>query len=287
MKKTFCLVLAGLLASTPLFAARLSLKMAGGFGYYPGGDFNSGLRGLDAWARDFYDNVQGSYGRLDKGWESEAELELELGRPLTLGLAVGYRKMQMASKISYDWNLLGISLNTGERFQTRLSSVPLTLFLHARFPLGRALHLNLSAGLEYCLHWFRYEEHYESTAFLNSTEDYVFQARRDTAGLRAGAGLEAALGPHLGLILEIEGRVCQLTDLGGSFERSGQFFGLSYAENGQDHTLWYYEESQQGKKYSKILFATNPPDSGDLGSARAASLGLSGLVARAGLRFSF
>jgi hypothetical protein len=287
MKKTFCLALAGLLACTPLLAARLSLKMSGGFGYYPGGDFNAGLKGLDAWAKDFYDNVQGSCGRLDKGWESEAELELELDKPLSLGLAVGYRRMQMESKISYDWNLLGIAVNTRERFQTRLASVPLTLFLHARFPLGRLLRLNLSAGLEYCLHWFRYGEHYESTVFLNSTEDYAFQASRDTAGLRAGAGLEAALGPHLSLILEMEGRSSQLTDLGGSFECSGQLFGLTYADSGQDHTLWYYEESQQGKKYPKILFARDPPLSGDFGSGRAASLGLSGLLARAGLRLSF
>lgn len=42
----------------------------------------------------------------------------------------------------------------------------------------------------------------------------MFQASRDTAGLRAGAGLEAVLGPHLSLILEMEGRSSQLTDLG-------------------------------------------------------------------------
>ena len=102
-----------------------------------------------------------------------------------------------------------------------------------------------------------------------------------------GGGLEVELSQRLSLVIELCGRSSRLEEISGRYERSGDIFGLPFHESGEGHSLWLYQERHSGKTYDLVGFGPAAPLTAVTGSGRPASISLSGVAARAGLKTSF
>ncbi len=270
----------------PLDAAHVSFKVVGGGGLVSGGDYNVGVKGWNEWFRDFHDRVSGGLEPLDRSLEGEAAVAYELNSIFSAGLAVGLRGMTAEGEASGVTRLLDLTFETRERLLARIQAVPLTVFCSARIPLGERVRLAVEAGIENAWNRLTFESVSESEGFLPSREKYSLSARTQSLGLRAAAGVEIALFRGLAFVAEICGRSVKPGSFTGSYERSGDILGLAFGESGDGHSLWFYQQQIGGKTYTLLAFGPSAPATAAAGSSRQATLGLSGVSLRLGVRYS-
>ncbi|MBM3294455.1 MAG: hypothetical protein FJY82_08005 [Candidatus Aminicenantes bacterium] len=270
------------LADPPPDRPRFTLKVSGGAGYAGLGDLARGLEGQRLYLQDEYGQMEGSLEPPTLGMLVRGELIYALNSRLAVGLGLGYLRHAKAGEVSYGFGDIGIR----ERFDPRLTVVPVELNLRLSLPLSRRAVLGFFAGPGFYLALLDYEYRMDiKLGAFSGSDIYTFKSRRGAAGVQGGVGIELALGPRTAVVIEAVGRYARPADFQGDWTEIGEGDFWNYRDAGSGDAMWYYAWSLGGKTYGQIAFQAERPFGILVADVRPARIDLTGFGLLLGLKF--
>jgi len=264
-------------------ALKFSLKLSGGIHFATLGDLAKGIDGQQAYLKDEYGDITGSYEAPRLGLGFGAEFLFQFAPRFAAGLGVGYLTHAKDSQVSYPISFI----DTKEKIGPKLSVIPITANLHYLLPFGRKLKLDLNAGAGYYLATMNYEYRMDlSLLGYEGYDTYTFKSNRGTLGFQGGLGLEFAFGRRIALCLDIIGRLVSFDGFKGDWTEKGGGDFWEYDDAGTDHEMWYYVWTYGGKPYDLVVFQTEKPFGSLVSDVRSAKVDLTGVTATLSLKIS-
>jgi opacity protein-like surface antigen len=255
---------------------RFSLSFSGGMNYLTGGGINYFFLQLYPSFKKYASQTQRTLsGRLDPlhwGTDFAGEITIRLERHWALVFGSGF--MRSAANPDRDWlDITPIHQASPElqyRFNTAITSVPLTFDLRGSFHLrGR---LFLYAGIGPGVYLTHLKNKIDTT--LNGNSQWLIQDVKGTAfGAQGSLGLEFRISRVFSLLLEATGRYARCASLTGNSTYSGGEISSG--------TLYYYKSN--GFPNFNVLVAQ--PSGTGLEDVRKVKANLSGGAVRIGIRF--
>lgn len=283
MRKGFVLAFICWLAFPLGFSQTLSLRLGGGLGYGTGGDLAKGLRGQRDYYAAEYDNLTGEFKLPKFGWAAGGEILVHLKPSLALGLGAGFERHGIKSLVGYAIGVVEVEENLKPAFDV----IPLTGSLHLFLALGPKLKLDLSAGGGAYITRLNWDFGYDIALLgYQGSDVYTFRSSKVGFGFQGGVGLEMALSSKLSLVLNVLGRVAKIGPFLGDWTETGTGDFWSFADNGGDHVMYYYDWTLAGKTYPQIVFQSGPPAGTSVSNAREAKLDLTGFTASFGIKIA-
>jgi len=258
----------------------LTVKLAGGMGFFSRGDIDKGALGLFDQSVDYLSSQGYALGKRDpqsfhSGIEAGADIIYRLSSKLGIGLGGSYLHAKGESSLQFVESLV---------YAQSLWSVPavdafgIRLKLYYDLPLLSWLGLNIHCGPAYYLLHYDYSLNYSTTKF---TYNYYQKAKANSLGFQGGLGLTFRINPQTAFFLEAQGRYARFTDLKGS-EKSVQSNPPNFAVITETAGSVYYVE---GGRYPILAVL---PDGISVGSGtRKAVLDLSGIGLMGGVMVRF
>jgi len=281
MKKFPIFVLA-LLTAVGAANAAVSVKLSLGPAFLSLAQYNSALTGTFDYYRAAADSVTGAARSLHWGCGCSGEIIASIGPSLSLGLGAGCLRASRESTLSY----ASLGFNTEETYRPKFAAIPLSLTLHYSYPLGKSFRLDFFGGGVYYLTTFRHEFLVASNFFsYKQTQDFI--SRTDAFGLRGGLGLELVLFHGFALVLEAEGRYAVIPEVRGDLTTQESLSGSSAQNTVHNAFLWIYNQSEGGQTYTRMVLSQNQPFGSSAANIRKGQIDLSGISARAGIKFTF
>jgi hypothetical protein len=281
MKKIGLLILAIIFSSAPASAA-ISIKLRGGLTFLLQNDYNRGMKGLYDYYGDSQQGMAGQYKLFSFGQDYSGEIIISPWRNMGIGFGSGFLQAGVLNNVSYR----DLTYTIRESYEPRLRVIPLTLNIHAFFPLSRRLWIDIYGGAGYYLAKFNQKSGREAD-FFSYSETRTFDAETNTVGLQGGLGLELRLGSHFGFCAEIDGRYAEFSNVLGNWsERIAWFLGEADGQGG-DAPFWFYEKNVSGTTYPQVAFSGTRPADPSFGNIRKGTLSLSGISASAGAKITF
>jgi len=281
MKKTLTGCLLCLSLSAWGFSAGFSLRLAGGASYLTGGDLNRAIQSQNEYYQAQFTSVTGEFQKLNFGLDFDAELVLNLGPSLGVGVGAGFLRASRESTIEPSLGSVGLT----KVIQPSVSVIPVTLSAHYWLALGPRLNLHLSAGPALYVSFFKFREQYDLPILIIDTDLNYSPKPAVAFGFQGVMGLELGLGGSFWLTVDVEGRFASVTGLNGDWTETGHSFGASFTTSGVG-SLWSYEDEADGRTFIFYQVSSRPPSGTNLSNIRNASVSLSGVGARLGLRLS-
>lgn len=258
----------------------ITVKLAGGMGYFSQGDIDKGAGGLfdqgvDSLAARGYDLNEKNPKAFHSGPDAGADIIYRLSSKLGIGLGGGYLHAKGGSSLQFVERQV---------FNQSLWSVPavdmftVSLKLYYDLPLLSWLGLNINGGPAFHLVKYDYSLNY-STTTINYT--YSQSAKANGLGFQGGLGLTFRINPRTVFFIEAQGRYAKFSNLKGSeksiFSNPPNFAVISETAG----SVCYVE----GDKYPKLEVF---PDEVSVGSGvRKAVLNLSGIGLMGGMMIRF
>lgn len=213
-----------------------SLKLFGGLNYLSGGDFNTGLQGLNDYeGRNFWyfglSHTGGEYNPVHLGVHFGGDLIIQITPALGLGIGAGYLQGKRESLITYG------PVTAGDETTARVSAVPLRLGIYYALPMGNRFNINLNAGLSYYLAKMSYDLRSYGGTFWTL---YTVEADGGGLGFQGGLGLEFKVASAVSFFLEGQGRYANLGGFEGTTDISNSF-GSHAAQTGK---LYFFRLTQ-------------------------------------------
>jgi len=183
-----------LVLPSPVHGSNLSfnLKLYGGLNYLSGGDFNTGLQGLNDFDGRYFwffglTKTGGQYKPVNWGMTFGWDLIIQITPAWGIGLGAGFLQGSRESSITYG------PVTAGDDTTAKLSALPIRLEAYYTLAAGSIMNVSFHGGLGYYLAKMSYDlRSYAGTSWTR----YATQA--DGGGL----GLEFRLSPSLSLFLE-------------------------------------------------------------------------------------
>lgn len=281
IKIGFIVLLVTACASVPVSAA-ISIKLRGGLTFLLQNDYNRGMKGLYDYYGDSQQGMTGQYKLFSFGQDYSGEIIISPWRNMGIGIGSGFLQASVLNSVSYR----DLTYTIRESYEPRLRVIPLTLNLHAFFPLSQRLWIDIFGGAGYYFAKFAQRSGREAD-FFSYRETRTFDAVKNTAGFQGGLGLELRLGSHFAFCAEIDGRYAELSNVQGNWtERIAWFLGQNAAQ-GSDAPFWFYEKNASGTTYPQVAFSGTRPADPSFGNIRKGTLSLSGISASAGAKITF
>ncbi len=290
MKKTLTLFVLVLSLATAGPAIDLTLKLSGGAACIMGGDYNGGIKGINAYVAAFGRNVTGEFSKLELGMDFGVELMLGLTDWLGVGVGAGYLRFSRSrEEVGYDWDMLGLTFHDTDFLAPNVYAVPLTLNVHYGLPLG-TMRVGVFGGVGYYLFKMRVESGFDSD-FFGTSSDLVFESHKvgGRIGFQGGLGVEVPLGGEFSFVVDLVGRFVSFKDIQGDYTRTGTFLGIPFSTSGTD--AYYYTEAH---RFESVFYQMNDwttdadaPSGSTYRNVRHGTFGLSGVSGQAGIKFRF
>ena len=258
----------------------LTVKLAGGMGFFSRGDIDKGAEGLFDQTIDKIASLghvlkQRNLQPFHSGPEAGADFIYRLNSKLGIGFGGGYfhargeRFLQFDEQIIYAQELW--SVPSVDAFGFRLNLV-------YDLPLLPWLGINVHGGPAYYLIQYNYSLNYSTTTF---TANYYQHAKANALGFHGGLGLTFRINPQTFFLLEAQGRYARFTDLKGS-EKSVLSNPPNFVVITETAGSVYYVE---GGKYPSLAVLSDGTSVGS--GARKAVLDLSGISLMGGVMVRF
>jgi len=268
-------------ASAPASAA-ISIKLRGGLTFLLQSDYNRGMKGLYDYYGDSQQGLAGQYKLFSAGQDYGGEIIISPWRNMGIGFGAGFLQAGVLNSVSYR----DLTYTIRESYEPNLRVIPLTLNIHAFFPLSRRLWIDIFGGAGYYFAKFEHRSGREAD-FFSYSETRTFDADKNTVGLQGGLGLELRLGSHFAFCAEIDGRYAELSNVQGNWtERVAWFLGEA-DDQGSGAPFWFYEKNVSGTTYPQVAFSGTRPADPSYGNIRRGTLSLSGISASAGAKITF
>ncbi|MCJ7611103.1 MAG: hypothetical protein MUP19_02475 [Candidatus Aminicenantes bacterium] len=256
--------------------SKFTFRLSGGLNMLDGGDLNTGAEG----SFDFWDAFAQALGNTTSGNFSAAKLGLNFGgdfifkfnESMGVGLGAG---LLSASKESV--NTFSNPGGHGEfAHQVKASAVPLRLSFFYYLPVGSTMNVVFNAGLGYYLAKANYLLTVSSGGTTATIES---DASGSGLGFHGGLGLEIALMPNLGILVDLSARVASFGGFDGKELDNG-----ATAVSGK---LYAYDLSSTLGNFHMINIDTTLPSGAGISHAAEAKVSFTGFSLVAGFFFRF
>jgi hypothetical protein len=253
---------------------RFSLGLGSGALYFAGGDINSGTAGL----AEFYQDHLGvkpseTVNKLHLSYLFGLKISYALTPRVKIGLGVDYLKKAAHSQLTYSRSATPDILS----IQPEIRAIPVRLFL-SLYPTS---HLYLRGSLDFYTAEVNYHYRLESGETWFSWDG---ESSTHDLGFTGAFGWQFKLASYLEFFSEIEGQYARLDNFQGKniYRESSGF------ESQEKGTLYLYQAQVTAQLSHPLLFIREKkPTEAGVSDARPASLSLSGIAVRFGLRFRF
>jgi opacity protein-like surface antigen len=256
--------------------SKFSIRLSGGLNMLDGGDLNTGAEGLF----DFWDALVRGLGNTTSGVFSAANLGLNFGgdfifkfnENMGVGLGAGMLSASKESVMSFS--------NPGGHgdftHKVTASAVPLRLSFFYYLPVGSTMNVVFNAGLGYYLAKANY---LLTVTGGGTTVTMESDASGSGLGFHGGLGLEIALMPNLGILVDLSGRFASF----GGFEGKEIDNGAT-AVSGK---LYAYDLSSTLGNFHVIVIDNTLPSGVGISHAAEAKVSFTGFSFVAGFFFRF
>jgi len=193
--------------------SRFTLRLSGGLNFLDGGDINSGGEGSfgwwDAFARAFGNTTSGTYSAANLGLNFGGDFIFQFNESMGVGIGAG---MLSASKESVD-NFTNPSTTGTMTHKISASAVPLRLGFFYFLPVSPSMNVVFNAGLGYYLGKANYTLTISGGGTTITIND---DASGSGLGFHGGLGLEIALAPNVGILVDLSGRFASIGGFDGT-----------------------------------------------------------------------
>jgi hypothetical protein len=257
-----------------------SLKLYGGLNNLSGGDFNTGLQGMNDLDGKYFwffglTKTGGAYNPVHWGMTLGGDLILQITPAWGIGLGTGFLQGNQESSITYG------PVTAGDDTTAKLSAIPIRLEAYYTVPTESRIKVCLHGGLGYYLAKMSYDlRSYAATSWTR----YAVQADGGGLGFQGGLGLEFKLSPALSLFLEGQGRYASLSGFDGTLD----FLTSSGAHLTRTGKVYFYRMTTVFLgTFPLIVPAGTAPSGSGISDVREAKLDFSGFSVVAGFVVHF
>lgn len=264
-----------------------SLRISGGYGIYPAGDFNIFYKDAEIYYDALlspYDFVKhDGYQDLKYFWKASAELCLELTKAIGVSLGMSYNQIDRHGTIQ--WRSPVYDTFTFA-FPTRMNIIPVKLSTQVFIPLAAGLRTYLKGGLG--LYFVQGDFGYAETSEIPGEEgiyESMINASGKGLGLHGGLGLEYRLSSGLSVFLEGLGRSAKVRNIEGTMSIWSDQHGPQ-EDRDLAGKIWYFEywDENTSLYLSGISFGDRPSDDERIRTARGLRIDLSGFSLMIGIK---
>lgn len=283
LKKAALLAIILLAAFTAGFGQKITLRLAGGWETFTGGDLTAGIQGQSDYLAATY-AAAGSYTVPHGGWIADGEIILHLSPRFGIGLGAGYLRHMQSSQITYTVS----SIATTEKITPDIRVVPITLNLHYLLPVSKRLRIDIAAGAGYYLTTWNWASRMDlALSGYAGYDEYTFKSTKGGFGFQGGLSLEYSLAENFAFVLGVTGRYASIDKFLGSWTDKGGGDFWEYDDAGTDHFAWYYDWLVGGRTFGQLAFQPSQPAGSTTSGARYAKIDLTGLAVTAGFKIGF
>jgi opacity protein-like surface antigen len=216
------------------------------------------------------------------GFEFEGELIYNITERWGIGLGVGYIKNSLESGAELQ---IGSYAGITFEWEPGYKVIPIMLNGYYNFPVGSKMKAYVKGGVGYYFGTLDYYIRQENSLVgITVWEENEGSATDSGLGFQGGLGFEYNLSDSVALIVEGAGRYCKLKNW--DVENVNRTALGTDTERG---TFWYVEqfEGDLGQYYPSLELSDDEPSDPDFRSVRKMEIGLSGIVFKLGVKFSF
>ncbi len=204
-------------ASAGYQGAGISVRLGGGFLFFPGGDTERGTSGMlertAAMISSLGDTIEEKkLSPLHSGYDLTGDVIYRLGTKTALGLRAEYIYSSADSLLRFlpapgqGYNMWGVS---------KVNAISLRPGFYYHLSLSRLLVFSADGGP---VIYFAEYSYLSSYTRINVIENFQQGCRATSLGLQGGVGLEFLLNPRSAIFLEVQGRYARITNLKGEEE---------------------------------------------------------------------
>jgi hypothetical protein len=262
------------------FSYSFSIKVSGGLSLFMGGDINKIIKGRnDLWHAN-PGTTTGDLLPYTMGFEADAEFIVNFTENIGLGVGAGYFFTSKDSSNRYqEYGVYFINNSV----KPEVSAVPITLNFHYFMPIGTAMKVHVFAGpgLFITIMTLKSTQSTEGYAFPQSSTMVFTPDTKVGFGFQGGLGIEIGLGGNISFLVDVLGRAASPSGFSGKWTNTGTAGGSPFSYTGTG-TLWYYETGG----YPGFTIGDTKPSGSSISNAREASVGLSGVVFKVGIKIN-
>lgn len=206
--------------------SRFTLRLSGGLNMLDGGDLNTGAEGWfnfwDALAQAFGNTTSGTFSAANLGLNFGGDFIFKFNESMGVGIGAGLLSASKESVMSFS-NAGGSGTFT---HKVTASAIPLRLSFFYYLPVSSSMNVVFNAGLGYYLAKANYllTEDAGGTPVTDEID-----ASGSGLGFHGGLGLEIALMPNLGILVDLSGRFASCGGFEGDETSGGTVHGKVYA----------------------------------------------------------
>jgi hypothetical protein len=290
MNKAIVIVAAAVLlfvtVAVPVFPQeQVSFKLLGGLVQVQGDDYNKGVLGAYAYARDTSASIEGGYRRLKSGWDFQAEIVNYWGSHIGVGIGGGYYRVTNTSGVTGTASGIGPAVSFSSTYTPKISVIPFFINVHYKVRLGPSFGLDVFAGPVFQVVQFGFKR--EDTSNYGSLEELeTFNASDTALGLQGGLSFSIRVSRWLALIADGFYRSSKVSNIKGNWFLNTTTTSGTVTRSSSSYYFWTYNDTQ-GSVYPRFGFFDSSGLTGEnISGARKAGLNLSGLAAMVGLKLS-
>jgi hypothetical protein len=255
---------------------KFTLRLGGGLNFMDGGDLNSGGQGSfnfwDAVARAIGYTTSGTFSAANLGFNFGGDFIFQFNESMGIGIGAG---MLSATKESVDRLSIG---STSVTFTHKIaaSAVPLRLGFFYYLPVSPSMNVVFNLGLGYYLG----KGNYTMTVSGGGTTSVSNNdASGNGIGFHGGLGLEIALAPNMGILVDLSGRFASIGGFSGTETVDG-----STAATGK---LYAYDYSTMVGNFHVLVVDNTLPSGPGISNAAEAKVSFTGFSFVAGFFVRF
>ena len=271
---------------------RFSLKLTAGYGSMAVGDINAVLEGRENIYTDYASLVgaqkEGEFKELNRGFEYEGELLINITESFGLGIGAGYIQREEHGEASFKHEEDDYYFLLSYSYGPEISAIPVKLTAYYFVPIASRLSLYLNGGIGYYFGKIRYpiQEEYQYGYDEHEVYDHIITAKDNAFGYHGGIGCEYNVTKNLAIFVEGAARYAKLKDWKGDeiIRYSDTYYGEEARVN--SGILWYYEFLWREQYYS-FLDIIAEEHLYHVRNVRKAEGDFSGFSLRAGIKIIF
>ena len=287
----------------------ISLKFTVGYGSMAVGDINAMLEGQENLFSNYVSLIggtkEGEFKELNRGFEYEGELIINITENFGLGIGAGYILREEQSKASFKQREDDDYFFFGSSHSPAISAIPIKLTAYYFIPIASRLTLYLNGGFGYYFGKIEYPfqvelQLSEGYIYFDSQDEYEIEAKDNALGFHGGLGFEYTVIKNLAIFVEGAARYAKLKDWKGDETIRSEIMIYSDIYNFDEvvdknsGTLWYYEvpylfnvAPEPDEYYSVLEIQEEKPIYDDIRNVRKAEGDFSGFSLRVGIKIIF
>ncbi|MFC2169240.1 SH3 domain-containing protein [Acidobacteriota bacterium] len=252
----------------------LNFSLTGGINYFSGGDFSTGSQGLAVFYEDFLGIPgKGSVNPVKSSYVLGGSLNLRLSSNLFIGVGFDYLQREKESSVEFQDELLTGTLI----IRPKIQAFPLRVAL-SYYPVS---YFYIKSGIEFYFVRYVYFYRFQQEEFW---QEWLGKAREQGFGILGGLGVEWPLFSSVSFVAEAIGRYSRIKGFRGK-NNYKESTGSTSVEEGK---LYIYDrKTAEQKSYSLLFIQEKKPSGLGIANPREATINLSGISLRAGIKVKF